>query len=728
MNPWGNEQFPMPPNMMGQPMVQMHPHPPLLPPPMLQNMMDIPNNMGGMPPGPQIGPMLPEGMQSASQQDVQDPSVESSEVQVIEDDTPAPGTSRPSHEGGPGNRRDSRNNRDRDRDQRPRPGRPDRSRDDRSREHHDRNARPGNKRMADRADDRNRNDRPDHRIDNRPDRRRDRPERRSRFDSGDKTPDKNPGNMLPGTMMMPGTSGMMPFGMMQQPSQMEMQPMGMPHPNMSNMLNMPNMPGMMPGMMQVNPMMDQNMFMMNQQMMPMMHPPNQPIYCSSVVLLTPIPGASLPNRRERPPGCRTIFVGGLPNSVKEDVLQEIFQRFGNITDIKLHRQGVCHIRFEKQECVEASFSISGFRFKYHNQGDSEATTIFVDFALNRDDYAEFERSKRGKRDPTPPRIESLTPASLQTITEKVKSDDQFAEAAPTLVGWLERGECNKKNANAFYSLIQASNNQIRRLFNEKMVLDDEYQNMKLTMKEKFAHILLQFEQVAKILSAARHQRVSDHFSKQQRRNIEMWLKMTEEVENIKEEFETNFNEDEIEKIGKNTVPQEKYDELRAEHENLIYELEGYKNEAHLAKNEAERKFETFKAHFIAQHNLNNKQQSYPPLPPPPTPRVEAAKPMPPPPTPDDNKYIVSGPSVPPSEAKLISILTAFLMVHPLGASVDYLVSYVRSMTPNVTQATVQEILQKYDDVFRRVTSGVGASIETRWCYITFDTIKLEQHN
>lgn len=38
----------------------------------------------------------------------------------------------------------------------------------------------------------------------------------------------------------------------------------------------------------------------------------------------------------------------------------------------------------------------------------------------------------------------------------------------------------------------------------------------------------------------------------------------------------------------------------------MYELEGYKNEAHLAKDEAERKFETFKAHFIAQHNLNNK--------------------------------------------------------------------------------------------------------------------------
>lgn len=61
----------------------------------------------------------------------------------------------------------------------------------------------------------------------------------------------------------------------------------------------------------------------------------------------------------------------------------------------------------------------------------------------------------------------------------------------TLAVWLERGECNKKYANAFYSLIQASNNQIRRLFNEKMQLDEEFQNMKNSIKDKFAHVVAQ---------------------------------------------------------------------------------------------------------------------------------------------------------------------------------------------------------------------------------------------
>lgn len=79
--------------------------------------------------------------------------------------------------------------------------------------------------------------------------------------------------------------------------------------------------------------------------------------------------------------------------------------------------------------------------------------------------------------------------------------------------------------------------------------------------------------------------------------------------------------------------------------------------------------------------------------------------------------------IPPSDAKLISILTAFLLVHPLGASLDYLVSYVSSMTPNVTQTTINQVLQKYPEIFCKKTSGIGASMDHRWEFVTFDSIK-----
>lgn len=99
------------------------------------------------------------------------------------------------------------------------------------------------------------------------------------------------------------------------------------------------------------------------------------------------------------------------------------------------------------------------------------------------------------------------------------------------------------------------------------------------------------------------------------------------------------------------------------------------------------------------------------------------KPQPPPPLPE---HVTStGIEVKASEARLISLLSAFLMVHPLGASLDYLVSYVKSLAPNVTHTTVHEVLKKYSDVFCRKTTGVGASVESKWFIVIFDGMKME---
>lgn len=58
-------------------------------------------------------------------------------------------------------------------------------------------------------------------------------------------------------------------------------------------------------------------------------------------------------------------------------------------------------------------------------------------------------------------------------------------------------------------------------------------------------------------------------------------------------------------------------------------------------------------------------------------------------------------------------------VHPQGASLDYVVSYVRALFPATTQAAIHHVLQKHDEVFQRTTSGVGANIETRWTFAAF---------
>lgn len=156
---------------------------------------------------------------------------------------------------------------------------------------------------------------------------------------------------------------MMPYGNMVQ---------NMQTPMMGQHIDMNSMQHMMPGMNMMP-----NLMMMNQQM----QMANQHIYITNGMLLPAIPGTSTPPRRERPLGCRTIFVGGLPVGITEDVVMEIFQRFGDVEEVKLHRQGVCHVRFAKVESVEQSFFVSGWRLKFHDQMESEATTLFIDYAL-----------------------------------------------------------------------------------------------------------------------------------------------------------------------------------------------------------------------------------------------------------------------------------------------------------------------------------------------------------
>lgn len=106
------------------------------------------------------------------------------------------------------------------------------------------------------------------------------------------------------------------------------------------------------------------------------------------------------------------------------------------------------------------------------------------------------------------------------------------------------------------------------------------------------------------------------------------------------------------------------------------------------------------------------QVSYPPLPPPPPmPTIDSHGLS----TSDEMKYMSVGLK---QEAKLVAMLTAFLLAHPLGATINYLASYVKSMTPDISQNSVNNVLMKYGDIFAR-------QAKDRWTFVLFDIVKQE---
>lgn len=95
------------------------------------------------------------------------------------------------------------------------------------------------------------------------------------------------------------------------------------------------------------------------------------------------------------------------------------------------------------------------------------------------------------------------------------------------------------------------------------------------------------------------------------------------------------------------------------------------------------------------------------------PVVEAPKtPPPPPPAPA---------TIDPREAKVITLVSTFLVVHPHGASIDYIWSYVSRYVPEFKVKLLEEVLARYSDLFREEVSGIGAKIERNWKFCGYES-------
>lgn len=60
-----------------------------------------------------------------------------------------------------------------------------------------------------------------------------------------------------------------------------------------------------------------------------------------------------------------------------------------------------------------------------------------------------------------------------------------------VITWLERGDCTKRNANTFYSMIQSTNSHVRRLLTEKATYEEELQKAKELLKGRMQGLLIQ---------------------------------------------------------------------------------------------------------------------------------------------------------------------------------------------------------------------------------------------
>uniref|UniRef100_A0A672YEQ6 Ecto-NOX disulfide-thiol exchanger 1 n=1 Tax=Sphaeramia orbicularis TaxID=375764 RepID=A0A672YEQ6_9TELE len=217
------------------------------------------------------------------------------------------------------------------------------------------------------------------------------------------------------------------------------------------------------------------------------------------------------------------------------------------------------------------------------------------------------------RPPSPPPIVHYSEHEAVLLAERLKDDHKFNEATAVLFTWIDRGEVNRRTANHFYSMIQSTNSHVRQLMSEKAQHEEEMEHAKEIFKNALMAILTQFEQITAVFTAATRQKAWDHFSKAQRKNIEIWRKQCEELRNAhseeimgirrEEEMEMSDEDSDENPCKKMRVCEQTHASLKEENDSLRWQLDAYRNEVELLRKEQS------KAQIqLLQQNMHNMQQ------------------------------------------------------------------------------------------------------------------------
>uniref|UniRef100_A0AAZ3SCI0 RRM domain-containing protein n=1 Tax=Oncorhynchus tshawytscha TaxID=74940 RepID=A0AAZ3SCI0_ONCTS len=517
-------------------------------------------------------------------------------------------------------------------------------------------------------------------------------------------------------------------------------------------------------------------------------PPEMPIikeiiHCQSCTLFPQNPNLPPPSTRERPPGCKTVFVGGLPENASEEIIREVFDQCGEIIAIRKSKKNFCHIRFSEEFMVDKSLYLSGYRMRIGSSTDKkDSGRMHVDFAQARDDLYEWEcqqrllaREERHRRKihedflrpPSPPPIMHFSEHEAGQLAERLKDDHKFSEATAVLFTWIDRGEVNRRSANNFYSMIQSANSHVRRLMSEKAQHEEEMELAKETFKNALLAILTHL--------------VETIF--RQAYGWELRNAHSEEIMGIRREEEMEMSDDDSDespckkiRMEENGVCGQSGASLREENDSLRWQLDAYRNEVELLRKEQGKAcrpddpehFPDTHTHLL-QQSMHNMQQQLLSLQEQLRSKevvLEQAR--------DEHRYLqgevlalrdkvrehvhmtntavcvcvstggervvngcvttlyrsrawrseaaMRGALTSEREALLLGIISTFLHVHPFGANIDYLWSYIQRLDTTVSAGELESLMGRLPSVFRQELSGVGATLEKRWNFCGFQSL------
>nr|XP_015219171.1 PREDICTED: ecto-NOX disulfide-thiol exchanger 1 isoform X4 [Lepisosteus oculatus] len=439
------------------------------------------------------------------------------------------------------------------------------------------------------------------------------------------------------------------------------------------------------------------------------------IHCKSCTLFPQNPNLPPPSTRERPPGCKTVFVGGLPENANEEIIREVFDQCGEITAIRKSKKNFCHIRFTEEFMVDKAIYLSGYRMRIGSSTDKkDSGRLHVDFAQARDDLYEWEckqrllaREERHRRKmeeerlrpPSPPPIMHYSEHEASVLADRLKDDSKFTEAITVLLTWIDRGE-ELRNAHSDELM------GIRREEEMEMSDDDSEENSSKKMRGDDSALAAQ-------ACALKEENDSLRWQLDAYRNEVELLKQEQGKLYRTEEDHTREQQLQFLQQTVQSMQQQLLD-LQEELKAKGYELEHAKDEQRCLERELaalkEKLINNMDTVEMSSNGLHEKGMNgctvsslY---------QSQEKK----------TETHIRGPLKSEKEALLLGIISTFLHVHPFGANIEYLWSYIQRLDTKISAAEIERLMVRLPRMFKQEFTGVGATLEKRWKFCGFEGI------
>ncbi|CAI8007734.1 Ecto-NOX disulfide-thiol exchanger 1 [Geodia barretti] len=457
------------------------------------------------------------------------------------------------------------------------------------------------------------------------------------------------------------------------------------------------------------------------------------VVCGSVILIPTSPFDKKPNVRTKHGVCKTVFVGSLPDNATNKHLQDMFSRCGKVIDVRVSKgRNFGHVQFEQEEDVERALQLSGCRIRI---GPSSSLTdtgrIHVDYAQPR---SESEMSKRAESsEPLP-----YNGTNAGMISADLHGEDTFWVAAKNVKTWIERGNCNASTTNMFFGLISSCNTHSRKIAKKVKELEKEEKEFAAIRKTKCERLLKESKVVKEVLMAACAQRTAwDGFTKPQRKSINQWkdaaASLSEEMQTALDgEKDTSGGEEPAAKKVRVATPEPTpayevmMEDMKTEHAAALRKKETQIMQLNTLISQFKQKFpEEWEKAIGGEGGASNMEV-----------KVEIGME-----DGGDSKgdslaaeaavyaklRSVLGSTT--DEAKLsefseaeiaiITVLSTYLTVNPLGATMDEIAAYFNRYNPAVSGVYLESLLHRLPQVFQVGQQASGE--EKKWWFLGFQT-------